>query len=101
MPIREERSTHTIFFKPATKPLSDMAKETAQRLFHVAGGLLAARAENLFGEWSIADTDLAIMLQRLVANADSVPENLARYARHQWQRPSVQRWTAHARPISL
>jgi glutathione S-transferase len=101
VPIREERSTHTIFFKSAAKPLSDKARETAQRLFDVAGSLLAAKAKNLFGDWSIADTDLAIMLQRLVANADSVPENLASYAWHQWQRPSVQLWAAHARPIKL
>jgi glutathione S-transferase len=102
MPIREERSTNTIFFKPTSNPLSDRATEAAERLFHVAGGLLPAGAKNLFGQWSIADTDLAIMLQRLVANADSVPENLARYAKHQWQRPSVQRWAVHAaRPIAL
>ncbi len=101
MPIREERSTHTIFFKPTSKPLSDQARESAQRLFHVAGGLLAPGAKNLFGGWSIADTDLAIMVQRLVANADPVPDNLARYARHQWQRPSVQQWVTHARPVAL
>ena len=101
MPIREERSTHTIFFKPTDKPLSEKDTESARRLLHVADSLLSAGAKNLFGEWSIADTDLAIMLQRLVANADSVPDNLAAYARHQWRRPSVQQWAAHARPVRL
>lgn len=36
--------------------------------------------------------DLALMLNRLVANADEVPEMLAAYVQHQWQRPSVQAW---------
>ena len=36
-----------------------------------------------------ADTDLALMLNRLVINGDAVPESLARYAHRQWQRPSV------------
>jgi glutathione S-transferase len=101
MPIREERSTHTIFFEPITNPLSERASESARRLFHVAGKLLEHGAANLFGDWSIADTDLAIMLQRLVANGDAVPERLARYARDQWRRASVQQWVAHPRPVTL
>jgi glutathione S-transferase len=100
MPIREERSTHTLFFEPTVEPLSEQARESAQQLFHLAGKLLAPGAAHLFGDWSIADTDLAIMLQRLVANGDAVPENLARYARDQWRRPSVQQWVAHPRPVA-
>jgi glutathione S-transferase len=101
MPIREERSTHTIFLEEAAKPLSAKASDSAERLFHVAGNLLKHGATNLFGDWSIADTDLAIMLQRLVANNDAAPPDLARYARDQWQRPSVQQWVAQTRPVSL
>ncbi len=100
MPIREERPTHTLFFEPTAEALSERAGESAQRLFHLAGKLLAPGAAHLFGDWSIADTDLAIMLQRLVANGDAVPENLARYARDQWRRPSVQRWVAQPRPVA-
>ena len=44
------------------------------------------------GEWCIADTDLAMMLMRLVHHGDDVPERLASYARAQWQRPAVQKW---------
>jgi glutathione S-transferase len=38
-------------------------------------------AWNLFGEWRLADTDLALMLQRLLRAGDAVPERLADYAR--------------------
>lgn len=95
MPIREERPTTVIFFdQPRAEPLSSAASTAAQRLFTAATEWLGHDADTLFGEWSIADTDLALMLNRLVLNGDAVPESLVRYARLQWQRPSVQRWLA-------
>ena len=51
----------------------------------------------MFGEWSIADADLALMLNRLVLNGDAVPERIADYARDQWQRPSIQQWVERFR----
>jgi glutathione S-transferase len=56
--------------------------------------LLPEGQQNLFGEWSIADTDLALMLNRLILNGDDVPERLKEYASFQWQRASVQLWLA-------
>ena len=44
-----------------------------------------------------ASYDLALMLKRMVHNGDTVPQQLADYADHQWQRPSVQEWVAQAR----
>ena len=98
MPIRQERSTDAVFYRPTDVPLSAEARASADKLFAAAGALLPANAPNLFGEWCIADTDLALMLNRLVLNGDSVPQKLAVYARHQWQRPSVQLWVNRARP---
>lgn len=98
MPIRQERSTVVVFYGPTTEPLSDAAQSAARKLFLMADALLASGNENLFGEWSIADVDLALMLNRLVLNGDAVPQRLADYARHQWQRPSVQRWVTLDRP---
>lgn len=98
MPIRQERSTEIVFHKPTDVPLSAEARASAETLFAAAGALLSANALNLFGEWCIADTDLALMLNRLVLNGDPVPERLAVYARHQWQRPSVQLWVNRERP---
>ena len=98
MPIRQERPTEVVFYRPTRSPLSDEARASAERLFSVAESLLASNAENLFGQWCIADVELALMLNRLVLNGDPVPENLAAYARHQWQRPSIQLWVNQKRP---
>jgi len=92
MPIRIERSTEVIFYKPVATPLSESAQEAAKKLFFIADELLNDGQQNLFGDWCIADTDLALMLNRLVLNGDAVPEKLAAYAKYQWQRPSVQEW---------
>jgi glutathione S-transferase len=92
MPIRAERSTAVIFAARIDQPLTDAARASAAKLFRAADALLTGDAKNLFADWCIADTDLALMLNRLVLNADDVPEKLARYAKHQWQRPSVRRW---------
>lgn len=98
MPIRLERSTEVVFYRPTNNPLSREAQAAAEKLFAAAELLLPAHSESLFGEWCIADVDLALMLNRLVLNGDSVPERLAAYARHQWQRPSVQLWVNQRRP---
>jgi len=99
VPIREERSTDVVFFKPANKPLSELAQASAAKLFAAVDSLLEDGASNLFNEWCIADTDLALMLNRLVLNGDAVPEKLVAYARHQWQRPSVQLWGHQERSL--
>ncbi|MCZ2498170.1 glutathione transferase [Xylophilus sp. Kf1] len=92
MPIRAERPTEVVFQGAAGAPLSAPARAAAQKLFTLADTLLAPGAEHLFGRWSIADTDLALMLNRLVMAGDTVPDALADYARRQWARPSVQAW---------
>lgn len=97
MPIREERSTEVVFYAPSKMPLSDAARQAATRLFTAIDTLLAPGARHLFGDWCIADTDVAMMLNRLVMNGDQVPARLADYARSQWQRPSVQRWVNQQR----
>lgn len=70
----------------------------AQKLIEAAQTLLAGNPVNLFGAWSIADVDLAVMLNRLILGGDRVPDELVAYARHQWQRPSVQAWVNLQRP---
>ncbi|HEI8859101.1 TPA: glutathione transferase [Citrobacter koseri] len=94
MPIREERSTDVVFAAARKGPLSEAGKESAAKLVATASGLLAHGKPNLFGEWCIADTDLALMLNRLVLNGDEIPEALVEYAAFQWQRASVQRFIA-------
>jgi glutathione S-transferase len=98
MPIRTERSTQVIFCKPVEIPLSIAAQEAAKQLCFFVEQLLPANASNLFGEWSIADVDLSLMLQRLICNGDPVPQRLIDYANYQWQRPSIQGWVKMPRP---
>ena len=99
MPIRSERTTVVLFYGPSSTTLSAEAREAAQKLFAGAAELLAHSGPYLCGkEWCIADVDLAVMLNRLVLNGDSVPESLAAYASRQWQRPSVQLWLNQERP---
>jgi glutathione S-transferase len=98
MPIREERPTFVVFCGARRPPLSASATKAVQKLFAASLQLLDGGRENLFRQWSIADVDLAMMLQRLVAHGDTVPQPLVEYANRQWRRPTVQRWINHPRP---
>ena len=98
MPIRDERPTFVVFCGARRPALSPQAVEATHKLFAAALQLLEGRSEYLFGEWSIADVDLAMMLQRLVSHGDTVPQRLVEYANHQWLRPSVQQWINLKRP---
>ena len=66
--------------------------------FSAALTLLDGRTDNLFGDWSIADVDLAMMLQRLIVLGDPVPQRLIDYATLQFRRPTVQQWIQQKRP---
>jgi len=96
MPVRVERDTETVFFGKACAPLTPAGQAAAAKLIHVADQLV--RGPNLFGEWCLADVDLAMMLNRLIANGDAVPQKLRDYAAGQWQRPSVRQWLERHQP---
>jgi len=96
--IRDERPTFVVFCGAKRPALSERGREAADTLFSAALGLLDGRTENLFGAWSIADVDLAMMLQRLIVLGDPMPQRLIDYAAHQWRRPSVQQWIQQKRP---
>ena len=88
--LRAERSTAVIFQGARKSALTANGQAIADRLVRIAGRLV--NGPNLFGEWSIADAELALMLNRLVMHGDPVPAALADYATLQFQRPSVQKW---------
>lgn len=94
MPIRTERSTEVVFAGLRLPPLSDSGQQAANKLISGLERLLSDGRRYLFSEWCIADTDLALMLNRLVLNGDNLSEYLRQYASYQWQRPSVQQWLA-------
>jgi glutathione S-transferase len=97
MALRTERPTTAIFHKRVDTPLSEEGRTAAEKLFRIADVLLNQGGPCLFGEWSIADVDLAIMLNRLAMNGDDMPPRLAAFAAAQWQRPSVQSWVKRTR----
>lgn len=98
MPIREERSTLVVFYGVKRGPLSAAGHAAASKLIAAAQALLPEGAEYLCGEWSIADADLAVMLNRLILNGDEMPQRLKDYAARQWQRASVREWAEKVRP---
>jgi glutathione S-transferase len=102
MPIREERSAQYVFYAhdrlDPYAPLSAAGQLAAVKLLSVADRLVPSGGGALFGDWCIADTDLAMMLQRLVRTGHDVPARVRAYADSQWERPSVREYAAHARP---
>ena len=94
MALREARPTTSVFGAPLTTALPTAAEHDGVRLCRVVEQLLTSRASSIFAHWSIVDTDLALMLQRLLNNGHALSEQLASYARGQWQRPSLQAWLA-------
>jgi glutathione S-transferase len=102
-PIREERSAEWVFYPHSElepfAPLSTAARRAADKLFAAAEQLVVAGGGGLFGAWCIADTDLAMMLQRLVKCGDDVPARLRAYAEAQWERPAVKEFCAQKRPV--
>lgn len=95
--LRQDRTTEVVFFGPTIAPLSVEGEAAAAKLLQAASTLLAHGSKNLFGDWCIADVDLALMLNRLVLNGDPVPRTLADYARRQWDVPAVAEWLAFDR----
>jgi glutathione S-transferase len=92
MALREDRPTSSIFSRPVPKPLSEKAGADAAELIRVAGQLLVPGAASIMAEWSVADSDLALALMRLVANGDGVPQRIVDYALAQWGRASVRKY---------
>lgn len=89
--LREARATDIVFHDAPVAALGDAAQAAAAKLLRVAQTLLPDGQTQLFDVWSIADTELALMLRRLAGEGE-LPDDLRAYADAQWQRPSVQQW---------
>lgn len=98
VPIREERTTMVVFYGVKAGPLSAAGQAAARKLVAAAEALLPEGTEHLAGQWSVADVELALMLNRLILNGDPVPARLKAYAERQWQHPRVQEWVSLQRP---
>jgi glutathione S-transferase len=98
-PIREERPTSTMFYELTKTPFTAAGTKAVAKLVAVTERLLAHDARRPFGVWSVADADLAFMLQRLLINGDEVPANVKAYAETEWQRPSVRAFVEQKRMV--
>jgi glutathione S-transferase len=98
-PIREERPTSTMFYELTKTPFTAAGTKAVAKLVAVTERLLAHDATRPFGVWSVADADLAFMLQRLLINGDEVPANVKAYAETEWQRPSVRAFVEQKRMV--
>lgn len=96
-PLRAERPTSTLFGTVAARPLGPEASEAAERFLRIARALVPAADRFVASRFSPADPDLALMIQRLAANGDPVPDALRGYASAIWSRPSVREWLSHTR----
>ncbi len=92
MPLRAERPTSTFFEGEKAKPFTVEGRASADRLVAIAEKFLPQGAAFVAGSFTPADADLALMLQRLVRNADPCAERLARYASTVFTRPSIREW---------
>jgi glutathione S-transferase len=101
--LREERSSEYVFFPhqglPALRPLSPTARRATEKLVSFAERVVPSNGGALFGDWCIADTDLAMMLQRLVKTEEPLPPSLRAFAEHEWNRPSVRAFAEAKRPL--
>jgi glutathione S-transferase len=93
--LREARPSSAVFGRPQSKPMPDSAKAEAAELERVALAVIPDGATAMFGEWCIADCDLAFALMRLVAGQDPIDRRLVNYALAQFDRKSVRRFAAH------
>src|SRR4051812_40869933 len=102
VPIREERSSEYVFYPteslPPFAPLSTAARRAVAKLVSFAERIVPADGGPLFGAWCIADTDLAMMLQRLVKTNEPLAAPLLAFAEREWRRPSVQSFVNASRP---
>ncbi|KGD72312.1 glutathione S-transferase [Tatumella morbirosei] len=93
--LRTERPTDVIFSGRKYPPLSAAGERDVKKLISGASQLIGQHS-SLFGQWSVADCDLAVMLNRLTKHGDPLPERLQEYAAFQWQRASIQLWVNEA-----
>jgi glutathione S-transferase len=93
--LRDDRPTTNVFGRPKVVPLSPKGKADADELLRVASALVAPGKTQMFGNWSIADADLALFLMRMIGADDPLPQHLVDYAIAQWDRRSVKRFLAH------
>ncbi len=98
--LREDRPTASVFRRPVTNPLTEKGRKDAEDVIRIAEQMIPEGRLHMFRDWSIADVDLSLMLMRLIANSDPVPQRLIDYSLATWSRHSVRRYLANIPTMS-
>lgn len=96
--LRRDRPAWMLFYPCTPAPMGGDARAEADELVDAARRLVAAPPGFLFGEFTIADLDLAFALQRLRRTGEELPDELLAYIDLVWGRASVSEFVSHARP---
>ena len=99
--LRDDRATVTMFYRFRLPPLTAAGERDARKLLRVADQMIPTGGGPLFGEWCLADSELAFMLHRLILTGEEVPERVRTYADAQWRRASVRAFVEHVRPKTV
>lgn len=94
--LRRERPAWMIFYPATPPPLGAEARRDADDLVAAVERLLAGPF--LFGDFTIADVDVAFALQRLHRTGEELPASVAAYIDRVWARRSVAEYVDHPRP---
>ncbi len=100
LPLRQERPTSSVFLGEPVAPLTEAGRQAADRVLRAADHLVGDGRTSIFAEFGIVDADLALMLERLIANRDPVPPKVRAYAAAVWKRPTVREFAEHERPAA-
>jgi glutathione S-transferase len=101
--LRDERSTEYVFFPPQAvpplAPLTQAGQRAAEKVVRIASAVIPEGGGPLFGgAWSVADTDLAMMLWRLWKTGYELPTKVRGFAEAEWERAAVQEFAGMKRP---
>jgi glutathione S-transferase len=97
--LRESRPSTVIFYpREQLPPITPDAAAQAADLVEVVERLGPTPDGTLFGDWCIADVDVAFALMRLIRTGFDLPDAHRAYAEAVWRRPSVRGYVEHPRP---
>jgi glutathione S-transferase len=99
LPVRNERSTHNIFYNRAAAPLSSAALAARDKFIAVCTNLgLDGTHEFAVGDkFTLADADLTLFAMRLIVSGDPLPATLVAYSERHWARASIAKFVQHPR----
>jgi len=96
--LKRLRNTLSYFYGvPHEQELDAAARRDAERLLWLAERWISSNGQYLFGDWTIADIDLGLMLKRLTFNRHEVSAKVERYVDRVWAHPALKEYAGKER----